>query len=266
MRFPAASALLPFIIIYLILAYRGEVNAIEPIEGPPSALVDQYSMHGAIPIEKFFVVEDGSNYKYSRVTIEKNIEQARRNLDLIANLLTPKESDMSEYNKDSKNQLAYFSLLPKQHWSTASIYLNKDAFKGATVAIFGSIDPYFESVSLALGAVRTVTFEYNELTFDHDAMSVVWGDEYYAMLDNSLNRDKRDNRDNGNKSMEEGSASSAKDKDKDEDEDANPNPIDASPIDYSSFDIVLSFSSFDHSGLGRYGDRLDPYAGTYVKR
>ena len=102
----------------------------------------------------------------------------------------------------------------------------KSSIQGKRVAVFGSIDPYFECVALYFGAESVTTFEYNQLSFEHDKLHVVTSDRYRTLI-------------------------------------AAVEQSDLSHPDYAHyshyFDFAFSFSSFDHSGLGRYGDPLDPY-------
>lgn len=79
---------------------------------------------------------------------------------------------------------------------------------GKRVAVFGSAQPWYESICLAHGAKEVVIFEYGSIVSEHPRVRMVTYDEYAR----------------------------------------NPEP----------FDVGLSISSFEHDGLGRYGDPLDP--------
>jgi hypothetical protein len=79
---------------------------------------------------------------------------------------------------------------------------------GKRVAVFGSAQPWYESICLMHGAKEVVVFEYGPIISEHPRVSMVTYDEYAK----------------------------------------NPEP----------FDVGLSISSFEHDGLGRYGDPLDP--------
>jgi len=85
--------------------------------------------------------------------------------------------------------------------------LAKYPIKDKTVAILGSIKPWYEAVCLAYGG-HPVTIEYNKLKTDDDRLKLMTVKEY------------------------------------------NKNPI--------KFDMVMSISSIEHDGLGRYGDPIDP--------
>ena len=85
--------------------------------------------------------------------------------------------------------------------------LGKYSIEGKNVGIFGSIDPWFESVCLSYGGVPT-TIEYQKITSNDERLKVMTVSEY-----------------------------------------------DQSPI---KFDASFSISSFEHDGLGRFGDPIDP--------
>jgi len=86
-------------------------------------------------------------------------------------------------------------------------YQNFYSLKDKSIAVLGSVEPWYEAICLAYGAAPT-TIEYNELYSNHDKINLMTVDEY------------------------------------------NKNPI--------KFDVAISISSFEHDGLGRYGDPIDP--------
>mmetsp|Transcript_10200 Transcript_10200/g.15257 ORF Transcript_10200/g.15257 Transcript_10200/m.15257 type:complete len:151 (+) Transcript_10200:266-718(+) len=85
--------------------------------------------------------------------------------------------------------------------------------KGKKVVNYGSLEPFYEVVCLALGAQSVTTIEYNRLTYDN------------PQLFTATPKDIR-------RRLEDGTL--------------------------EKFDVALSISSFDHDGLGRYGDPIDP--------
>eukprot|EP01036_Dinobryon_divergens_P029429 gene29430-38523_t len=111
--------------------------------------------------------------------------------------------------------------LPKDQWVHYAINKYARYFHGAKVAVFGSMQPWAEAAALYAGAKEVVTVEYNLLTYNYS------------------------NAGNSNSTLRTVSSSG----------------FDAFYRDeVSSFDIALSASSFDHDGLGRYGDPLNPDA------
>ena len=82
------------------------------------------------------------------------------------------------------------------------------SIKGKTVAIIGSVTPWFEAVVIHYGGIPT-TIEYNKIETDDPRLSILTVDEL--------------------KSKE-----------------------------IEKFDAVLSISSYEHDGLGRYGDPINP--------
>jgi SAM-dependent methyltransferase len=89
----------------------------------------------------------------------------------------------------------------------------------ASVVVFGSTAPTVEALLLAAGAARVLTVEYNELVYDHAGLLTARPSEVAEAWGA------------GNHSR-------------------IPGP--------RTFDLALSISSFDHDGLGRYGDPLAP--------
>lgn len=89
------------------------------------------------------------------------------------------------------------------------LYKALDAYpvKGRSVAIMGSTEPWYETVTLAFGGKPT-TIEYNLPGYGHPDIEELSVQSYWE----------------------------------------NPR----------QFDVALSISSFEHDGLGRYGDPLDP--------
>ena len=81
--------------------------------------------------------------------------------------------------------------------------------KGKEVAIMGSMQPWYESITLAYGG-KPVTIEYNKITTNDNRLELLTVAEF----------------------------------------DKHPR----------KFDAGISISSFEHDGLGRYGDAIDPWA------
>jgi hypothetical protein len=194
-----------------------------PPERPPSeALSMDYTMNNSYPIEFFYISEAGTHYSYPKTSIDKSLQSAKRSIAALQALIG------EEIGNDDA-----MLMLPRHQWSTCAMVQKASLFKNATVAIFGSVDPYFESIALALGANSTTTMEYNKLYFDHDNMHVVYEGEYKQLLKANTS----------NSVCDDGV-----------DVCTGQNPY------LAAFDVILSFSSFDHSGLGRYGDELNPRA------
>ncbi len=97
-----------------------------------------------------------------------------------------------------------------ERWVVDALKTHKAAVKGASVLIYGSMEPWYEAMMLAAGAASVTTVEYNQLTYDHPSITTVTPAELKT----------------------------------------------ATPS--GGFDVALSISSFDHDGLGRYGDPLEP--------
>jgi hypothetical protein len=160
------------------------VDRLVPPWEPPSELLDDYTMRGQVPIEHFYVDESiPSVYKpYNRVEIDEMVERARVR--------------MTAYYRQTDTWL--FEALAK--WP----------IRGKTVAIMGSLVPWYEAVCVAYGAALCYTIEYNSLHYNHSRIKTITVKDYDSLP-------------------------------------ARP-----------AFDVAFSISSFEHDGLGRYGDPLDP--------
>ena len=86
--------------------------------------------------------------------------------------------------------------------------LESHPVRGKSVAIMGSIRPWYEAIALTHGGSPT-TIEYNDPKYDHPDIKCISVPEYWK-----------------------------------------------SP---TLFDSAFSISSFEHDGLGRYGDPIDPW-------
>eukprot|EP00595_Chromulina_sp_UTEXLB2642_P003396 CAMPEP_0196767316 /NCGR_PEP_ID=MMETSP1095-20130614/38817_1 /TAXON_ID=96789 ORGANISM="Chromulina nebulosa, Strain UTEXLB2642" /NCGR_SAMPLE_ID=MMETSP1095 /ASSEMBLY_ACC=CAM_ASM_000446 /LENGTH=276 /DNA_ID=CAMNT_0042134675 /DNA_START=123 /DNA_END=950 /DNA_ORIENTATION=+ len=89
-----------------------------------------------------------------------------------------------------------------------------------SAVVFGSQEPWIETWLLHIGISHVTTLEYNYLTYEHPNIKTISGSDVDGTFDYFYN--------NLNDSY------------------------------YQSFDIAVSISSFDHDGLGRYGDPINP--------
>ena len=99
-----------------------------------------------------------------------------------------------------------------------------DVIKGGSCVVFGSSAPSIEALLLAAGASRVLTIEYNNLTYHHDSITTSRPEEVRAAW--AHGGDAAEGAVGGHRRH--------------------------------SFDCAVSASSFDHDGLGRYGDPLAP--------
>lgn len=166
-----------------------------PSTGPPrqmpEELVAGFTMDGSIELGEFFVDDtmggQGSHYKYPRRDIDHMIKGAA--------------AALGSTRGGRKND----------HWIADALKANRDIIKGGDVLIYGSMEPWYEAMMIAMEAKSVTTVEYNELTYDHPGITTATPQELPAIVE-------------------------AK----------------------GGFDVALSISSFDHDGLGRYGDPLEP--------
>ena len=168
----------------------------QPSTGPPREmpedLVGGFTMDGSIELGEFFVDDtmggQGSHYKYPRRDIDHMVKGAAQTLS-------------GRTRGGRKND----------HWIIDALKTHAESVKGADVLIYGSMEPWYEALMIAMDAGSVTTVEYNRLTYDHPVITTVTPQELPEVAE-------------------------AK----------------------GGFDLALSISSFDHDGLGRYGDPLEP--------
>jgi len=224
-----------FLALLLLVQAIGTFGDGQPPKQPPAVLLKEYTMNDSVPLEQFYVDDSNkgqrTHYSFSEESVAAYLQSAHQQLDFL------RQYDSQDVEGEGDvNANAVFDVLHKKYWPMYAMSQYKDRFQGAHVAVFGSMDPYVETIALALGASTTTTFEFNDLTFRHEQMHVVCGDAYLQVLEEHQKCTS--------------SAATV---------DSLPLPAERHDHPYSQkFDIVLSISSFDHSGLGRYGDALDP--------
>lgn len=156
----------------------------EPPREIPPDLLNAYTLDGAIPVQYEYLDESyppSKPRKFSRLQIDSLIRRARR------------------------REQWYYGITDKYLYD--AIAKNARTFRGKTVAVVGTVNPWYEAIALSFGA-KVTTIEYNKLSFDYPNLKTMTVEEYRK------------------------------------------NPI--------QFDYVISISSIEHDGLGRYGDPLDP--------
>lgn len=169
-----------------------------PPDAMPPDLAPFYTRCGAVPTADFFVDDSGegagTHYSSTAAGVAALLADARA---LAA--LPP----------------AGVARLGARGWLSAA--LGAAPLRGARVVVFGSSSPLVETLALAHGAAAVTTVEYNNLTYEHAALTTVTP---HAALRTRAGRARH----------------------------------------ARAYDVALSVSSFDHDGLGRYGDPLGPDA------
>lgn len=143
-------------------------------------------------------------------------------------------SDIQRRIEGSKKELAHPNPMVgaggRKSWAYLLQALNtplvKSAVQGGRVVVFGSTQPTVEAMLLAAGAAFVMTVEYNQLTYDHPSVLTVTPEAVNQMWASSNSTST-----------------------------TATTPTIPPP---HSFDLAVSMSSFDHDGLGRYGDPLAP--------
>lgn len=171
-------------IIFATLFFSMALMA-EPIQTIPEALYDDFTLQGQIPVAYWYL---NNSYPptdpifWSREQINDLIVQA-------------KKKTQKYYGKTDEY---LYAILDKY----------APAISGKSVAVLGSVTPWYESMILAYGGNPT-TIEYNKILTNEPRINVMTVEEFRK----------------------------------------NPR----------QFDLLISISSIEHDGLGRYGDPINPY-------
>ena len=147
---PAAHLPLFSLIVARNAAANGRaVNVRPPPWDVPAASLPRFTQGGRVPLAKHYVDESAAaereNYRFGFYRAD------RARIDgMVARAATREEG----YYRDTDAWL-YAAL--ERHGGLA----------GREAVVMGSLEPWYESVALALGAARVTTIEYNRLQFDH---------------------------------------------------------------------------------------------------
>ena len=147
---PAAQLPLFSLIVARNAAANGRaVNVRPPPWDVPAASLPRFTQGGRVPLAKHYVDESAAaereNYRFGFYRAD------RARIDgMVARAATREEG----YYRDTDAWL-YAAL--ERHGGLA----------GREAVVMGSLEPWYESVALALGAARVTTIEYNRLQFDH---------------------------------------------------------------------------------------------------
>jgi hypothetical protein len=154
----------------------------EPARQIPKELRAEFTLDGRIPVAEWYWDSSYSSEEprfYTKTVIDECIGRIQR-------------GETNQYG-------------PTDTWLYEALKIHP--IEGKTVAIIGSVEPWYESVVLAYGG-KPITIEYNQITTDDSRLTILTAEEY------------------------------------------NKKPF--------KVDVVLSISSTEHDGLGRYGDPINP--------
>ena len=186
-----------------------------------------FTHHGAIPVDTKMHVDDsgpnneGTFYRYTSRQIEEMLKIGRNLKRQIRNQgVTPRSALV-------RHARQYRMRAPRETDVWILEALGSDRVRQALrkgegrVVLFGSASPFYESLILEYceDAKEITTVEYNRLEYEHESMRTVTAEAFWK---------ERTGR------------------------------ISSSLEATDDFDLAVSFSSFDHDGLGRYGDPIAP--------
>lgn len=198
--------------ICLLILHIVPCEGSKPPKDPPEDLISKFTLDGSIPLERYYVDDtiDGTetHFVIPAALILKYIDGARKQFKKMANKIG---------SEDGGNAAP---IVHPREWVHYAMYKHREMISapGAVHCVFGSADPWLETALLALNATAVKTIEYNNLTYEHEAIETFSKYDFGTIY-----------------SCESGSSSMRE-----------------------ACDVAWSLSSFDHDGLGRYGDPLNP--------
>jgi len=155
-----------------------------PPRNIPNEHFDRFTMNGKIPVLDYYL--DGSYV--SENPRKYTVDEIKKNISLI---------HQRKNNYYGNTDSCLYDAIEKHH----------TAILDKSIAIIGSVTPWYESIALAYGGSPT-TIEYNTIISDDPRLEIMTAAEY------------------------------------------SENP--------KLFDCIFSISSYEHDGLGRYGDPINP--------
>lgn len=226
--------LLPLIVY---LCFIISALSIVPPKEPPTDLIPLYTLNGSIPIEHFYVDDtlkgEPTHFVFSEQEISQYISNANKIINRFLDLQSKTFGVPPHLSLPYQAASILLPRLPKLQWVQFGLFVCKPHIQGKKVAVIGSMEPWIEAFLIALGAAQVVTIEYNSLTYDHPKIVTVSQREF-AYLYRQCTPSSSSN--------------------------TNTSSIQHFWEDchFQSFDFIISPSAFDHDGLGRYGDPLNP--------
>ena len=187
-------------------------RADRPPKSIPPELLSAYTLQDQVPVAEFYVDDtkkgEGTHYKYDAGAIDGYFKSYAARLESWRAFAVEEGLDSNRTMFEETIQD-----VPKQHWPLCVLdhFFSASSLADKRVVIFGTMEPWAEALCLGLGAKDVTTVEYNDLTFEHGALTTIKPDAFRRRVE-----------------------------------------------DGERWSIALSFSSFDHDGLGRYGDPLVP--------
>jgi len=174
----------------------------EPFEYLPKSLWNDFTYQNRVLVTRYFLTDSFPSDRNSGVSTTHWNRQSIENKISLAKSQSWEQFGGNYGGTESK--LLYDTILA-----------GNVTVKNKNVLVIGSIQPWVESIFLALGANHTTTLEYNEIISDHPQTTA------YLPWDLSKKYLKGDLK--------------------------------------QKFDVMVSYSSLEHGGLGRFGDAMHPW-------
>jgi len=153
--------MLKILIVACLLAL---IRSIPPLKDPPNEFLQQMKKDG-IALERFYVDDsnngNGTYYQYSQLSMNTYIKNMNQIINKVKILIE---------RKVDKNIVLH--QVQKQHWIIIALLQLEEEYslslQNKNVLIYGSTEPWLESICIVLGASNITTIDYNNLTYHHE--------------------------------------------------------------------------------------------------
>jgi len=153
--------MLKILIVACLLAL---IRSIPPLKDPPNEFLQQMKKDG-IALERFYVDDsnngNGTHYQYSQLSMNTYIKNMNQIINKVKILIE---------RKVDKNIVLH--QVQKQHWIIIALLQLEEEYslslQNKNVLIYGSTEPWLESICIVLGASNITTIDYNNLTYHHE--------------------------------------------------------------------------------------------------
>lgn len=254
------------------------IKPLSPPKNISEELLKLFTFNYTIPIEYMYIDDTlkghSTHYQYSTKHMDSMIKNSVKTIQRFKNIekmeisnteIKTMREDRNVKNKEDSiidivenmklteylSKKPHWNRLVKKDWVYYSIFKHQDQLVNKSILIYGSSEPWVEVFCIAIGVKSITVVEYNDLTYNHS--KIVQIVNKHAIKEFVYNISVCNGHIVTNTSDYALRCLSTTN-----------NNIDVTDmLEYGvrhlyTYDAVFSISSFDHDGLGRYGDPIHP--------
>lgn len=159
------NVLITVVLLCVLLKYTNCYQAVIPD-------TKLYTMNGSIPIETFLVDDSNNGLGYHYTFSETSFNKLVLSLNETIVKISENIEHLKQHYKDLDPRILTNKLTKKQ-WVILAMILSRNVFDSAKVVVFGSQEPWVETVAILLGAKEVTVIDYNQLTYHHSKIKTV---------------------------------------------------------------------------------------------